>query len=325
MYKNGANISKKDKERNILFSIYKKDDYAQIEDSEEPDFIICEKKDGNRFGVEVTELYYTETNARMKNLDNYCLDLLDGKDFKHKDDKKNIEIGFPKLIAENGEETEIKALVSHVLKLFEYLAKVRELIANKNNRVSSYNNELSHVNLIIADTERYFEGKQLTTFYSMFFDQEILEVILNSRFREIFFITTVEKNRKVYIPLKMLLFVSRYIQFKEFIEEEYNNISISSKKSIEIFCSCLSTQGFKGLKTIIRQDGHEIVFGSTGICPAIGQNTNVHMYNDNVIPKDAVLFKSDCNGVNNKIIKRFNKDVTESTFLGAVGFDVIGK
>jgi hypothetical protein len=65
MYKNGANISKKDKERNILFSIYKKDDYAQIEDSEEPDFIICEKKDGNRFGVEVTELYYTETNARM--------------------------------------------------------------------------------------------------------------------------------------------------------------------------------------------------------------------------------------------------------------------
>lgn len=62
------NIIKKHKEYQILKKIYDSKKIT-IQPSEKPDFIIGSGKE--RFGVEITEYYYNESSARLKNYKGY--------------------------------------------------------------------------------------------------------------------------------------------------------------------------------------------------------------------------------------------------------------
>lgn len=42
--------------------------------------------------AEVTELYHSESDARLKKIKNYTLELLNGGDYRHKEDKENIKV-----------------------------------------------------------------------------------------------------------------------------------------------------------------------------------------------------------------------------------------
>lgn len=59
---------KKNKEYQLLNKIYNSEK-IRIEKSESPDFIIHTKT--SEFGVEITEFYYSETSARLKNRNEY--------------------------------------------------------------------------------------------------------------------------------------------------------------------------------------------------------------------------------------------------------------
>ena len=68
---------KKEKELKILKKVYNSSDII-IEESEQPDFkIIC---DNETFGVEITEFYYNESTARLRNMDSYKDKILNSKD-----------------------------------------------------------------------------------------------------------------------------------------------------------------------------------------------------------------------------------------------------
>ena len=83
-------ISKKDKERRIFDLVYADRSLDEVKDSENPDFLVrfLPTTAYFDFGVEVTKYYLTETNARIDNIAGYTRGLLNGCDFKHKDDKK---------------------------------------------------------------------------------------------------------------------------------------------------------------------------------------------------------------------------------------------
>ena len=78
-------IIKKHKEYQVLKRIYTSNK-IRIQSSERPDFIIESKKE--KFGVEITEYYYNETSARLKNYKGYAekilksnsIDIIDQRD-----------------------------------------------------------------------------------------------------------------------------------------------------------------------------------------------------------------------------------------------------
>lgn len=84
------NIIKKNKEYQILRKIYT-NKKIKIKPSEEPDFII--EFENEKFGVEITEYYYNEASARLKNYKGYIEKILksDSSNILDKRDKGIIE------------------------------------------------------------------------------------------------------------------------------------------------------------------------------------------------------------------------------------------
>ena len=83
-------IMKKHKEYLVLKKIYNKDNLT-IESTESPDFII--ESGFDKFGVEITEYYYNESSARLKNYEGYSEKILKSKsdDVLDKRDKDYIK------------------------------------------------------------------------------------------------------------------------------------------------------------------------------------------------------------------------------------------
>ena len=71
---------KKEKEKTILKKIYNdknKKQYALIDDtSERPDFIMKDLNNNELFGVEITNMYYDQFSARLKEIPNCVEDML---------------------------------------------------------------------------------------------------------------------------------------------------------------------------------------------------------------------------------------------------------
>ena len=85
-----TDIIKKHKEFLILKKIYNKEG-LKVEASEKPDFII--ESEFDRFGVEITEYYYNESSARLKNYEGYSEKILksNSNDVLDKRDKDFIK------------------------------------------------------------------------------------------------------------------------------------------------------------------------------------------------------------------------------------------
>ncbi|TXK80677.1 hypothetical protein [Paenibacillus sp. N3.4] len=81
------------------------------------------KNEETYFGVEVTEYYYNETNARMDNIPCYSSSLLDGGDFLHKSDRKELKVSDITLISNDGTENVVKAIASKVPSTDEHLGR----------------------------------------------------------------------------------------------------------------------------------------------------------------------------------------------------------
>ena len=84
--------SKKQQERRIFDLVYADRSFDEVKESENPDFLVRYFPNTPYFGVEVTECYLTETNARIHNISGYTDELLRVNNFRHKDDGKIIKV-----------------------------------------------------------------------------------------------------------------------------------------------------------------------------------------------------------------------------------------
>lgn len=74
----------KEAEYKLFKYVYGAIDDWHIKPSESPDFI-CFKNSSPVLGAEVTELYHSESDARLKKIKNYTLELLNGGDYRHRE------------------------------------------------------------------------------------------------------------------------------------------------------------------------------------------------------------------------------------------------
>lgn len=181
---------------------YYGNEYDIIE-SECPDFIINNKEDGKNFGVEVTELYFNESSARLKNYKNYASNLIAGandpKTYLHKDDKnilfpvnikylncQNEWVSLPQAIGINYDDNK---KIGQKPDYSIYENKIIEIINNKNKKANNYNQNLDYYELLIKDNEDYFMPDNKYALNMIQNSQTLLDVVLKSKFNRVIIIT----------------------------------------------------------------------------------------------------------------------------------------
>lgn len=292
---NKAQDEKKKREKAILDLVYSDKSFESVTPKEEPDFEIKHKFNGPKFGVEVTEFYFSESLARINNIPGYVSEIISTGKYKHKDDIASLGVKEFTLIPGDNRKPQqkISGIFQAQPNINEYVAKVAESIENKNQRYSSYIDRLDHVNLIIFDYENILTGAPSDKFHYQFFKPKLEKALLDSRFREIFFITNLglfPSPRDVYIPLKMLFLVAEAYRFNFIVVKNYPKESKKySNKEHVLFAEFLKWRGAKVIQYRYNYEGYEIAYGNSGISITKDNKISILDYNDYNLPKGFTL------------------------------------
>jgi len=287
---------RKQNEYQILSAVYNLNDYAEVLASECPDFRLLHKGSDVTFGVEVTEFYFSHSNARLRNMPDYFNEIYNHNRYRHKEDRVRLQLSDITILSPDGKVKEItKGIFQELPNPDKYVEMISDLIKSKNEKYIEYAQDLTHINLILLDTENRLRPISVSDFYNYFYTSEVKTSLCNSPFREIFLITMLQENRKVYIPLKMILFLANFWSFGQLLEDypwETGETSSpilakqkdSTAKLMMLFAIYLKS---KAEKVYTRNDEGriEVVFGNCGLINDEG-HIIVHDYNDYPIPND---------------------------------------
>lgn len=220
-------IRKKEAEKQILKKVFGENVLA--EESEQPDFIL-KYGENIKHGVEITELYYDCTSARIKNK-RYILELLKGKKHWHKDDKKKLKVHSITYFPQSNGNLPIvtQALFLPKNNMQNYVKSLKQTIELKNIKLRKYCSDIStNCMLVIYDKENPFKNINEKDIAKQLFFADLSKVIRESKYQEIYLVTEINK-RKRYIQLKAYLLQSDFLLLREFIKE--NNLMDKFKKT----------------------------------------------------------------------------------------------
>ncbi|MBK9105984.1 MAG: hypothetical protein IPL92_15775 [Saprospiraceae bacterium] len=271
---------KKEIERRIFDLVYGTTHNLVVEHKDKPDFWV-HLNENNIVGVEVTEFFDTESSARLKNIPDYLDSLLDRNEFKHAEDRQQLKVDRIKIVSEN-DEVETDAVIQVLPSISTYLSLIEERISLKSKSIEYYDKRLNHSNLIIHDLSGVLSSIERREFYNVFYQPGIVKVLLETKFREIYFITKFNKE-EFSLPLKAILYVSRIYFF--------HDILIKSNRPIEVvntyynwLAEFLAFQGFRDVKIVTIDNLEQVVFGNIGFLLMDFSKTVLHEFGDNEIP-----------------------------------------
>lgn len=281
---------KKQEERRILDLIYGGRAIHSVESSERPDFLLRLSADTAQFGVEITRLYESETEARLQNIDGYVTALLGGEAFRHREDIAELTVGKIDLERDGRIHAEqIPAIIRPVLQPGDSARIVAELIQSKAEQLRHSSTPTRHLNLIIDDKTDSLRALSKADFYSAFFVPELVEVLSKTAFREVFLVTTFEEVR-VYAALRMLLLMGSAYRFDAAVmsKDRGKRLIETGTDRMNLFASYYSGQS--GWDILVRKDhdGTEAILGDSGLLVQKDGKVLMRTYHDTATPEDAV-------------------------------------
>lgn len=266
-------MDKKQRERAILDLVYDATEFAGIDAAEAPDFNIRHKHEESLFGVEITELYQSNSDARMKRIPGYFKDIIGNEEYLHKDDKDALEVRNVAATSSEGEDKgSFRAIVRQLPSIEDYVGMFVQVLVRKEKRVRDYLRDLNHVNLIIRDDINRVSSSNIGGFHWHFFTPPLKEALYASEFREIFLVTILEKDRRVYVPLKLMLLLSNFCMFGklvsdpafEAISEHFEVSGNTVDDYMLVFAAYMRSKTDKVL--VDNGDGQtEVIFGNNGV------------------------------------------------------------
>ena len=192
---------KKEKEKIILKKIYNeknKSKYMLVDDtSEKPDFIMRNLKNGDIFGVEVTNMYYDEFSARLKEIPNYIGEMLkNGIPRKATGilNKHQLYIKIDKNWHYIGD-----TIGESFKKYDDYINALVYTINKKSIKAKKYNNNLKYIELFINDKENYLTFKSVKHLAYLEKSEKLWQAINKSPFKRIYFFTIVDRQEMLLL------------------------------------------------------------------------------------------------------------------------------
>ncbi|MFK3648018.1 hypothetical protein ACI2IY_06210 [Lysobacter enzymogenes] len=216
----------KDDERQVFDQVYRPHDQWKVAPCEVPDFI-CLRDDKPVLGVEVTELWQHETDARLSKVSGYFGSLLDGGEVIHKDDRVIAKVETIQIVPHDSLEpiAEVPAIMRKHPSPAERARLLGAVLEAKEKRSSDYLNRCDHVDLVIDDRSMLFLFSDFEQLIRPISGDSIRKRVTSSCFREIFLLTHPEKGGRVRVPLKASLLMEDLIVLEELLSEEAPELS----------------------------------------------------------------------------------------------------
>lgn len=164
-------MANKDEERKIVSQCYDSSGYDSLLDSEKPDFIL--ERNGERFGVEVTEYFHAESSARMRKQKDYVKKVANNE-WIHKNDTLDLESVDTWIVDEDGSEKYIGRAVRSLNPTWqEMIHSINRDILQKNALFSTYDSSLAHIDLLIFDQGDLRKGLETNELFAYLHERVI--------------------------------------------------------------------------------------------------------------------------------------------------------
>ena len=320
-------MHKSEKERIILSMVYDLSRFASVIQRECPDFSLRYASVDQAFGVEVTELYYSESNARTHNIPRYTTDLLAGGDHRHRDDRAVLQVGRINILARDGTEkaSDVPAILQKIPPIEAYARKLADVIEHKNSKLPEYiRGDLSHVNLIVMDREDRLHMAPPETLYEYLFVPEINKVLSHTDFREVYLVTRVAPDRRICIPLRMVLLVSELYLFHGMLRERHPTLKFSSMQAeLLLFAAFARMRGLEVGIAHTKQGEIELILGNSGV--RMGEDLKIGIFDYADFPQPAVsesvIVAENASCLDADLLHYYEDYRSRNTFVCGIVFD----
>jgi hypothetical protein len=320
-------MEQKERERHLLEMVYQTDEFSRIIEGERPDFTLEHRANFAPFGAQVTEFYYTESDARLKNIPGYRNDLIENREYHHKDDKDVLEVGEIKVLRSDDKSIKLQTDViirDDLPSPSEYSQMIANRIEQKGNKYSDYRTDLEHINLIICDFEERLSSIDPTEFHKYFYTPGLKASLLETPFREVFLITRIDDGRRVYYPLKMLLLISELYIFGKSLDD-FDNIldDLSMQRSLKLFTCFMRSRGAEAYFRSNQNEKVEVFLGDSSVM-ADQNGTRVHIHADRPLPESLSIPNIEmCKTVvSDDFQSYFREFEARNHFVSEIDFDV---
>jgi hypothetical protein len=195
-------------ERRILDQVYGRTPGWTVLPHESPDFL-CRRIDSVILGVEVTEYFHFESDARLQRIPGYAKELLGVRRYRHSNDKNSLRVEKITYLP-GGDETkgiEFDAIIRKVPQLTERLGKLSSIVDSKADKFVAYSKNTPIVDLVVYDSNHAFLFEKFADFYCPLSASDVRSRIIVSPFREVFLVTLGSDDKRVCVPLKANAFV----------------------------------------------------------------------------------------------------------------------
>lgn len=239
-------------------------DDLSITESESPDFLLT-RAGIVVLGVEVTELFAHQSDARLKKVEGYAHSLLDGGPHRSASDHKRLRVS--KVTITNKDESNPRTVDAIIIDQPNFATRVRLLestVANKELLLANYKRKCPIIDLLIVDSSSLFRFDSFKDFYTPLSLTVSRSTLIQSGFREITLLTTFgPEGRPVRVPLKLNLFVEDLFIFERLLLENERTSSESPSADVFVLLSaCLARCGYSNYVTFVDQGNPGFVIGS---------------------------------------------------------------
>lgn len=178
----------------------------QFKATESPDFIGYAGKTP-QLGVEITEFYYSETEARKMLIPEYSRELFETRRYRHKDDKERWTFDMVTIKVPGKDDLEVEALVGEVVTPELIAQRLLKRVQEKNTKARTYLRHAPSADLVINDVENVCRANTVATLLTTLSDREDINCLLQSPFDEVFLLTEAD-DTPCSIPLRASLIAS---------------------------------------------------------------------------------------------------------------------
>jgi len=279
----------KEKERLILHMVYDEAELASVDDQERPDFAIRRHDGSTRFGVEVTELYDTNSDARAAHHPSYITELLGGGEHMHRDDVRGLPLCTTTVTDPDGnvKATNVPCIIRELPPLIDTFRRLSKAIQRKDrSRDDDYGRGLTHVNLVVLDgtarpltlSDEYRTRDVLIP--------ELQRTLVETNFREVFFVTKIGQNRRVVIPRRMLFLLSSWYTFLGALDSCEDSTTVLEEQQIPpLFVAFMQRSGVDvRLVSTVEPDARAALFGSSDLTFSPEKGLTIRDHGDTPLP-----------------------------------------
>ncbi|MGY0498971.1 hypothetical protein ACWZHB_10795 [Nocardia sp. FBN12] len=279
MSRSRGDSRKKTKELALFLTVFDTNRFDYTE-SERPDFLL--KRTGSEewsYGVEITELFASESDARLMNVPGYFDDILAGKisrkgsPYRHADDVQELPVQSVTVLDKDGnvKHEGLRVIFREQNPEDLHGRKLAARIIDKNTLAPDYLKQVARVDLLVYDWiehgplvgESHDVGELLV--------EELRDALNESPFGEVYLVATTKNDNQVYRPLRLLSLLEAAFVFTRSFDDTAEIVqSLDHVEMTRLFAHAARARGLRigfacGDDSFVTYGGAGVRFTETGI------------------------------------------------------------